>query len=445
MFKHTFQIISLLAVAVTGSIGLAQEKSALISFKVLYNPPTSGIGALPGGIFEARPGVFYTWGGFMPVGSGATIYSIDSTGSYQTIHQFPPSNSVSWLLGAENGLLYGFGNSSPALNYFSMKPDGSSLTYYPATSFGPASPAIPTFSGFLFDTMGSTPAYTLARVDLHGNITTIFNFASVNLYPTIALVRDRQGNFYGAAQDPNNSLHSGWIYRVTPGGQFTKLAPFDTRTAKGATPALMSASDGNLYGAFQQGGRYFRGSIFRLTPQGQMTTIIEFPASGPASPDAFMQADDGYTYGSTAEIPSYLFRFNPKAPKLDVFYQMSGSDGTCACLLVQGSDGKFYGVAPSGGINGTGTIFTFDVGLKPPKPALSLMYPTRGGPGTRVLLWGKNLLGTTAVSFNGTPAIFGVTAPQSVFASVPAGATTGPITITTPNGSYTTGGSFPIP
>ena len=62
-----------------------------------------------------------------------------------------------------------------------------------------------------------------------------------------------------------------------------------------------------------------------------------------------------------------------------------------------------------------------------------------------MLLWGRYLLGATSVSFNGAPAQYiGVTSIQSVYATVPPGATSGPVTITTPNGSFTTTVDFTV-
>jgi hypothetical protein len=49
------------------------------------------------------------------------------------------------------------------------------------------------------------------------------------------------------------------------------------------------------------------------------------------------------------------------------------------------------------------------------------------------------------VTFNGVPAAaFQVNSTQAVMATVPAGATTGPVTITTANGSVTTKQSFTV-
>jgi hypothetical protein len=65
--------------------------------------------------------------------------------------------------------------------------------------------------------------------------------------------------------------------------------------------------------------------------------------------------------------------------------------------------------------------------------------------GTQVTIWGENLLGAAAVSFNGTAAatVRNISA-NYVFATVPAGATTGPITVTTPNGTASSPGPFTV-
>ena len=52
-----------------------------------------------------------------------------------------------------------------------------------------------------------------------------------------------------------------------------------------------------------------------------------------------------------------------------------------------------------------------------------------------VEILGQGFSGTTAVSFNGTPAVFKVKSDTFVKATVPAGATTGSVMVTTPSGT----------
>jgi hypothetical protein len=78
-------------------------------------------------------------------------------------------------------------------------------------------------------------------------------------------------------------------------------------------------------------------------------------------------------------------------------------------------------------------------------PVITGITPNSGNVGTVVVIAGANLDGATAVSFNGTAAIpFTVDSPQQITATVPAGATTGKITVTTPNGTAQSGGVFTV-
>jgi len=114
---------------------------------------------------------------------------------------------------------------------------------------------------------------------------------------------------------------------------------------------------------------------------------------------------------------------------------MKGDKGQCPCKLIQGSDGNLYGTTGSGGPGGGGTIFEIEVGLPVPAPQARSFQPSSGAKGTEVMIWGDNLLSAT-VSFNG---VAGKDVHSSgsnyVWAEVPAGATTGPITVTTPGGT----------
>lgn len=61
--------------------------------------------------------------------------------------------------------------------------------------------------------------------------------------------------------------------------------------------------------------------------------------------------------------------------------------------------------------------------------------PTNAAPGTRVMISGRNLTGTTAVTFNGTAATaFVISNDTTINATVPGNVITGPIAVTTPAG-----------
>jgi hypothetical protein len=57
---------------------------------------------------------------------------------------------------------------------------------------------------------------------------------------------------------------------------------------------------------------------------------------------------------------------------------------------------------------------------------------TSGSVGTSVVILGTNLTGATSVTFNGTAAAFTVVSSSEITATVPAGATSGRVQVTTP-------------
>jgi serine protease len=80
-----------------------------------------------------------------------------------------------------------------------------------------------------------------------------------------------------------------------------------------------------------------------------------------------------------------------------------------------------------------------------PLPAtLSGFSPNCGPAGTSVLIDGSNFSDVNAVQFNGTSATFSILTNTSINATVPAEATTGPISVTTPDGTTTSATSFVV-
>jgi hypothetical protein len=68
--------------------------------------------------------------------------------------------------------------------------------------------------------------------------------------------------------------------------------------------------------------------------------------------------------------------------------------------------------------------------------------PASGVPGSKVYVYATNLSDTTSVSFNGAPASFGLISNSCLVVIVPAGATTGPLNITTSSDAVT--GQFAV-
>lgn len=70
--------------------------------------------------------------------------------------------------------------------------------------------------------------------------------------------------------------------------------------------------------------------------------------------------------------------------------------------------------------------------------------PVLGRVGYKIYILGNNLTGTTAVTFNGSPATFTVISDTDLRATVPTGATTGTIEVTTPSGTLKSNMAFQV-
>jgi uncharacterized repeat protein (TIGR03803 family) len=231
---------------------------------------------------------------------------------------------------------------------------------------------------------------------------------------------------------------------------------------------LVEGADGNFYGTTYGGGAhndaicqgYGCGTIFKITPGGEFTTIHSFcsyphcadgywPTSYFNITSAFVLGSDGNLYGLTqcgaavkgTGICGYgtIFKIMPRG-YLTTVHTFDGSDGDgLYATLTQGTDGNFYGTSFSGGEYQTamgpptGTAFRLSLGL----PPIVKTLPTSGAAGTTVMILGNNLTGTSSVSFGGTEAAFTVVSDTEIQATVPeriGGPAAVPVVVTTPTG-----------
>ena len=94
---------------------------------------------------------------------------------------------------------------------------------------------------------------------------------------------------------------------------------------------------------------------------------------------------------------------------------------------------------------GSGTsVGSFTVIPGPPAPTVSGFNPTNGPVGTSVVITGANFSNVSAVAFNGVGGTHTVNSPTQITATVPAGATTGPITVTTSSGPAASATNFTV-
>lgn len=348
---------------------------------------------------------------------------------------------------------------------------------------------------------------TAFKMTKDGALTWLYNFCSPasGEIPEASMVQAQDGNFYGTTYD-GGSLNTGTLFRLTPQGQLTTIHTFCSQTgcADGyfpSGPGLLLGADGLLYGTTGSGSHFY-GALFKITLSGKLTPLYSFCSqSGCADGSGagpLVQTPDGTIYGTTygggtnglCNLPSgcgTIYKITPSGQftsihsfcqKLNGFYC---ADGNNPLSLTLGSDGNLYGTtqygghAPNGGTaegtvfrftsdgtlstlytfctksncpdgawpshlvqstngsffgeteSGTSTIFRLDAGL----PPFVKMLRRFGKVGASVVILANNLGTASSVSFNGTAAAFTVLSNSEIEATVPAGATTGQVTVTT--------------
>ncbi len=437
MKERSAIVAALVPFALVASLSAAQSQP---TFRVVND--MNGY-QYPSGLLEGAPGVFYASATISGTSQSAAM-SIAPQGAIVTLGTLPAMYNIlsNFVAGADGRFYAGVEYSSyPGYAYSVSSAPGSGKSYPPQDFFPLFRQSLPDARFLATGGGGSGSSLFLETVDEQGVVKPIYQFPP-NVRP-LSAIRGSDGSYYGIVATQNSPV--GYVFKVTPSGVGTVFFNFPPNSFSTWDPApLVQALNGDFYGALPSGGANHRGLIFRLTADGQYTTLYTFPTTDNGDPTSLILASDGHLYGTAANFGgnSYIFSVTP-AGQYTMLYSMNTNDGICSCSLTQGSDGVIYGTAAAGGPHAGGTMFALGVGLPKPRPQALELAPPSGPAGTRVSIWGYNLLGPSSVQFNGVAAT-SVTGsgPQYVLATVPAGATSGPVTVTTPGGVSTTVGSF---
>lgn len=362
-------------------------------------------------------------------GGGGTVFRMTLAGTLTTLYNFCSIGNCKDGETPLAGLLQG--------------PDGN---LYGTTSYGGAN------YNSCYMSFGCGTAFKLT---LSGTLTTLHSFSgSDGANPYAGLVW-MNGSLYGTTLNggASPSLGSGTVFKVTPEGAFTMLYSFCSQTGctDGANPyaTLVRAADGSLYGTTTQGGVYtWYGTLFKIVPSGTVTTHSFTGVAACGIFGALIQATDGNFYGTAsacgADGVGTIFEITSRGV-VTALHSFDSTDGAYPRgALIQDSNGSFYGTTQQGGSNacigGCGTVFSLDVGLGPFVKTL----PDTAKVGASVGILGTSLTGATSVTFNGTSASFKVVSSSLITTTVPAGATTGPVQVTTPSGVLTSNVNFRV-
>jgi uncharacterized repeat protein (TIGR03803 family) len=286
-----------------------------------------------------------------------------------TVFQASANGTVAWLLNSGSSGSVPFGGLVQGLdgNFYGTTLEGGAYTYgalYPwgygtvfkATTNGsltaihsfnyeegvyPSSTLVQGADGNFYGTAqngGTNGGWgTIFKITPAGILTPLFSFANTNgALPFAGLVQDSGGTFYGTTTIGGSSASAsavpipsyagrgftcadgaGTVFKLAADGTFTSLYSFTGgNDGSNCYGGLLLASDGNLYGTTESGGVYGLGTVFRITTDGTLATLVSF---------------DGYQGA------------NPE------------------CTLIQGTDGRLYGTTQNGGANGWGAIFRLSI------------------------------------------------------------------------------------
>lgn len=413
----------------------------------------------PGIIAQGRDGNLYSTAPSALAGSNGAVFNFTPSGTVTVLTPFASGGAPqSGLTLGTDGNFYGttFGCSVGGDgSVFKVTAGGTLSTMYNFTGGSdgkcPTAPPIQGIDGNFYGTATSSNTSgfygSVYKVTLPSlKFSTLHDFVNTDgATPAAPLMQASSGNFYGLTQlGGSNGDNAGNLFTITPSGAFNVLATFSGSNGHNSVAPVVQGSDGNFYGTEIHGGTANLGVVFKITPAGAITDLYSFTGSGDgAFPyGGLVLASDGKFYGTTSQATATsgcgtIFSIN-LAGNLQTLFTFS-SDGSLGCnpqvTLVQHTSGILYGDTNSGGTilsgvcpSGCGTIFSFNASL----PPFVGLLPSSGSVGSTVGILGQGFSNSSVVQFNGIPATtFTLTGTTFLSATVPAGATTGIVTVTT--------------
>ena len=211
---------------------------------------------------------------------------------------------------------------------------------------------------------------TVFGIRKDGALTTLhtFNGAGDGALSVGVLLQAVDGSIYGTTPNGgdlscNPPYGCGTVFKMTPSGDFTTIHIFRGPDGESPYGGLIQASDGNFYGTANGGGPTGYGTVFRINAMRTLTTVYGFTggSDGGQPYAALLQASDGNLYGTTRSGPGTIFQLTlgGDLTTLHTFYYPNGDtpDGT----LIEATDGNLYGTAYSGGTENYGVIYSMSL------------------------------------------------------------------------------------
>lgn len=437
-----------------------------------------------GGLSMGTDGNFY--GATYQGGHGfGTVFKITPSGTFTELYDFNNTTDGAYPktppVQAQDGNLYGTTNNGTIAVIYKITTSGTftAMATLAAQSY---SPLLLASDGNLYGTTLYGGTYNAGTVFQFSPATkvlkTIFSFHT-EASPWGPLMQGVDGALYGTTS-AGGTGSGGVVYKITTRGVYQVLTNFTTgSTTNGATPysGVVQGSDKFLYGVTSSGGANKIGALFKISTTGTGFTILhsfdtttgDTPYSTPLlhtngtiyglTSHGGSHVPDGVAYSMNVSLKSFVAPVVLHSAKSNATVELLGQGfntatgvlfGTGSGALTILSDTYATAKITTGATTGVITVEEPGGNLKTLQtfkitPAIKSFTPTSGPVGTSVVITGTSLQQASAVKFGGTAAtIFTVNSDTQVTATVPAGAVTGKISITTPGGTANSSGIFTV-
>jgi hypothetical protein len=266
-----------------------------------------------------------------------------------------------------------------------------------------------------------------------------------------------------------NGAASGAVAVTTPGGTAASATSFTVNPAVSG----FSPTSGPVGTVVTIGGTSLSGATavtFGGAAAVSFTVASSTSINATVPPGAFTGVVAVTSPGGTATSAGVYTVTVVPAPTVSGFTPASGPVGTSVTITGTGLTGaaavtfgavaatdftvdsatSIKAVVPAGAATGKvavttlGGTATSTGNFTVSSPTITSFTPTSGLSGASVTITGTGFTGATAVRFNGTDAAYIVNSSTQITATVPDGATTGPVAVNTPSGNVTSASSFTV-
>ncbi|HTA83604.1 MAG TPA: choice-of-anchor tandem repeat GloVer-containing protein [Bacteroidia bacterium] len=311
-----------------------------------------------------------------------TLFKCDTLGNFNTLYGFTDGTDggepYGDLILASDGKLYGMtnnGGDSGSGTVFRCDTVGNLTTIYSfkggADGLNPYA-SIVQLKNNLYGMTSAGGQYGNGNIfgcSLSGLEKNLFDMGApiVNgTNPFGHIIQGFDGSYYGMNYHAGDS-GAGVIFNYSYSKGMKALYSFDG-TANGGNPygSLVQAKDSSLYGMTSQGGTSGKGTLFKCSTSGVLTTLYSFTggSDGGAPYGNLVLSNSGSFYGMTNNGGNSgdgtIFKSSASG-LVTVLHTFSGTDGSQPFgSLIECTDGKLYGMTNNGGSNGHGVIFKCD-------------------------------------------------------------------------------------